>query len=76
MKFLRYIVFWGLVSCADYEIKSDPLSDYELFFTYLNNDYSYKDKFDLEAIRKKYLPQIQKNPTEKTLAKVLVSNRI
>lgn len=63
-------------SCdKDLMVDPSPVGDFELFFEYLENDYSYRDAypFTMEELKHKYLPQIEASNTQITLATVLVS---
>ncbi len=75
----RYLVLLFaivFVSCdRDLIVNTSPRGDFDLFFEYLQNDYSYRDNhnFTMQELKQKYLPQIEMSNTELTLANVLVS---
>jgi len=64
-------------SSCDKELMVDtsPKADFDLFFEYLENDYSYRDYHSLtmNELRQKYLPQIEASNTENTLATILLN---
>ncbi len=80
MKILKYfglfLLATAISSCdKDLMVDTSPKGDFELFFEYLENDYSYRDAypFTMQNLKQKYLPQIEASNTQATLATVLVS---
>lgn len=65
-----------LFSCnVNLSTDTSPKGDFELFFEYLENDYSYRSyhPFSMEELRDKYLSRIETSNTKETLAEILLS---
>ena len=80
-RYKYWILIWGVLyfsACdKDFEVDYSVQADYNLLFEYLKNDYAYRDYHhqSMEALRLKYLPLIEANPTEGTLADVILKLR-
>lgn len=75
---LSMLIVWSLslTNCEKIfeDVPNTPIDNFNLLFDYLNEDYAYRDEhaFSMEELKARYRPELVANPTEQTLADIVV----